>query len=56
MKFKCIHTGSIYVFESEHDVEQMKQHPEYEQVVQDSEEPVKAPPVKRTYTKQSNKE
>jgi hypothetical protein len=31
-KFKCIHTGGVYTFTAEHDIESMRKHPEYQEV------------------------
>lgn len=43
MKFKCIHTGQVYEFTSDHDIKTMKEHPEYTEVVEAEEQPVKVP-------------
>ena len=31
-KFKCIHTGNVFTFTVEHDIESMRKHPEYKEV------------------------
>lgn len=41
-KFKCIHSGTIVEFFTEYDDKQMRQHPEYVEVVEE----VKPVPVK----------
>jgi hypothetical protein len=42
-KFKCIVSGTIVNFEHEHDILDMRKHPQYEEVVEkvQSQEPVK---------------
>lgn len=43
MKFKSIHTGEIYEFLQENDIEEMLKHDEYEAVEEAPVEPVKKP-------------
>jgi hypothetical protein len=31
-KFKCIHTGNVFTFTVEHDIESMRKHQEYQEV------------------------
>jgi hypothetical protein len=31
-KFKCIHTGNVFTFTVEHDIESMRKHQEYKEV------------------------
>jgi hypothetical protein len=31
-KFKCIHTGNVFTFTAEHDIESMRKHQEYREV------------------------
>jgi hypothetical protein len=33
-KFKCIHTGNVFTFTVEHDIEGMREHPEYKEVTE----------------------
>lgn len=46
MKFKCLISGLIYEYTLPVDIASMKQHPEYEEVVED--EPVKEPKTKQS--------
>ena len=47
-KFKEIHNGEIYEFNSTYDIEQMRKHPEYEEV---KEEPMLVETAKITSSK-----
>jgi len=40
MKFKCNHTGQVYTFTDEHDIESMLVHDEYTPVVEQEVAPV----------------
>jgi hypothetical protein len=31
-KFKCIHTGNVFTYTVDHDIEGMRKHPEYQEV------------------------
>ena len=33
-KFKCIHTGNVFTFTTEHDIAGMRKHPEYQEVTE----------------------
>lgn len=60
-KFKCIHSGNVFVFESEYDIQGLRKHPDYTEVVETKEadkEPLKADKnsVKRTYNKVKSKD
>jgi hypothetical protein len=33
-KFKCIHTGNVFTFTAEHDIESMRKHAEYQEVTE----------------------
>jgi hypothetical protein len=33
-KFKCIHTGNVFTFTVEHDIESMRKHQEYKEVTE----------------------
>jgi hypothetical protein len=33
-KFKCIHTGNVFTFTAEHDIESMRKHAEYREVTE----------------------
>jgi hypothetical protein len=33
-KFKCIHTGNVFTFTVEHDIESMRKHQEYREVTE----------------------
>jgi hypothetical protein len=50
-KFKCITTGEVYEFTTEHDIEGMRSHSEYEEVVEEEsiveEKPKKKKPEPR---------
>jgi hypothetical protein len=37
-KFKCKLSGTVVEFLSEHDIETMRQHPDYEEVVEEEED------------------
>jgi hypothetical protein len=37
-KFKCVHTGNVVEFETEHDIVTMRKHEEYTEVVETSQE------------------
>ena len=37
MKFKCIYSGQVYEFIQEQDIKTMKEHPEYQEVVEEVE-------------------
>lgn len=56
MKFKCKATNLIYNFEFEADIASMKQHPDYEAVMDEPEvkEPVKKTPAKVKQQDESN--
>ena len=56
MKFKCLHTGDVYIYENAHDIEHMKNHPEYEAIIEQAEAPKPVTPVKRTYNKSIKEE
>lgn len=43
MKFKCIHTGEIYEFLQENDINEMLKHDEYVALEEAPLEPVKKP-------------
>lgn len=46
-KFKCMQTGQVYEFALEHDVVQMRKHPDYEEVIEETKEDKKVKqPVK----------
>lgn len=47
-KFKCKHTGNIVEFTTQHDIDTMRKHQEYEEVVEQVEE---EPVVKKTKAK-----
>lgn len=38
-KFKCKHTGVVLEFHEPHDVEGLRKHPEYDEVVEQEEQP-----------------
>lgn len=43
-KFRCILSGNVFVFESEHDIRDLRKHPEYEEIKEEyikKEEPTK---------------
>ena len=40
-KFKCTHSGEIYEFSTPHDIKTMREHPEYIEVKEQTEEPKK---------------
>lgn len=42
VKFKCKQTGNIFSYSVEHDIKTMREHPEYEEVKEQTEEPKKA--------------
>jgi hypothetical protein len=48
--FKCMQTGNTVEFDLDHDIRTMRQHPEYEEVIevvkQEEEKPVKKTAVK----------
>ena len=48
MKFKCKSTNLVYNFENEVDIVSMKEHPDYEEVV----EPIVAPKATKKTVKQ----
>lgn len=35
-KFKCNQTGNVYDFELEYDIEQMREHPDYSEVIEET--------------------
>lgn len=39
MKFKCKLSGGVYEFTAEHDIKTMKEHPDYEEVVEEAPKP-----------------
>lgn len=51
VKFKCIHTGQVYEFTTEHDIKTMRNHSEYVEV-KEEEEPVKAVKPKKGIIKE----
>lgn len=57
-KFRCIHSGNVFVFESEHDIRDLRKHAEYQEVIEQSQEPKveKVQPAKRTYNKVKSKD
>ena len=48
--FKCIQTGNVTEFDLEWDIRTMRQHPDYEEVVEEV-KPVEEKPVKKTVVK-----
>ena len=40
-KFKCKATGNIFEFKSDHDIDSMRKHPEYEEIIEQVTKPVK---------------
>lgn len=44
VKFKCLLSGNTFEFSNPFDIEDMREHPQYEEVI---EEPVKAPSKKK---------
>ncbi len=34
VKFKCIHTGNVFTFTVPHDIQTMREHAEYEEVIE----------------------
>jgi predicted RNase H-like nuclease (RuvC/YqgF family) len=44
-RFKDIATGNIFEFTSEHDIQTMRKHPEYTEVVEVQEQPVLKKPL-----------
>lgn len=48
MKFKCIHTGQIYEYSTEHDIKEMLKHAEYLVVQEVVQKPVKQAKNKET--------
>jgi hypothetical protein len=50
-KFKCIHTGNIVEFSTEHDIQTIRKHSEYTEVLEDTEEVPSVKP-KKTPAKQ----
>ena len=60
-KFRCKQSGNVFVFESEYDIQGLRKHPDYTEVVETAEadkEPLKADKnsVKRTYNKVKSKD
>lgn len=47
MKFKCKSTGNVFEFTQEHDIKTMKEHPEYEVVQEEIEEPKPVKPARK---------
>lgn len=37
VQFKCIHTGNVYTFNSESDINEMRKHSEYQEVTKQEE-------------------
>lgn len=52
MKFKCIHTGQIYEYSTEHDIKEMLKHAEYS-VVEEVVQEVVQKPVKQAKNKET---
>lgn len=49
MKFKCVHTGQVYEYSSEHDIAEMLKHDEYIAVTEEpAPKPVKQAKKKET--------
>jgi hypothetical protein len=44
-RFKDIATGNIFEFTQEHDIQTMRKHPEYTEVVEEQEQPVLKKPL-----------
>lgn len=42
-KFKCITSNEVYEFTAEHDIKAMRSHPEYVEVVEDTEDKMEEP-------------
>ncbi len=42
-RFKDVATGNVFEFTSEHDIQSMRKHPEYTEVVEEKEQVVKKP-------------
>lgn len=38
-KFRDKASGNVFVFESQHDIDSLRKHPEYEEVIEEKQEP-----------------
>lgn len=47
IKFKCVQSGNVYEFHSEHDIKTMRTHPEYVEVTEQQDKPKTEEVVKR---------
>jgi hypothetical protein len=50
-KFKCVHTGQVYEYFTDHDIESMLEHDEYEYVEEEDAEEAPKPVKTRKGTK-----
>jgi len=48
MKFKCIHTGQVYEYSTEHDIKEMLKHAEYTLVEEEEPAPKPVKQAKKT--------
>ena len=53
MKFKCIHTGQIYEYSTEHDIKEMLKHAEYSAIEEEVVQEVVQKPVKQVKKKET---
>lgn len=50
-KFKCLVSGTVVAFEHAHDVEEMRKHPQYEEVL---DKPTEKPVEKKSVVKETS--
>lgn len=44
-KFRDIASGNVFLFESQYDIDSLRKHPEYEEVIEEKQEPVLKKPL-----------
>lgn len=44
-RFRDIASGNVFLFESQYDIDSLRKHPEYEEVIEEKQEPVIKKPL-----------
>jgi hypothetical protein len=56
VKFKCKLSGNVYEFVNDFDIKDMREHPQYEEVLEESDDGLRIQKVKKTTKKEVTKE
>jgi hypothetical protein len=55
-KFKCKLSGNVYEFVNDFDIKDMREHPQYEEVLEESDDGLRVQKVKKATKKEVTKE